>query len=297
MENKNSGGCKLSLILSLISIVLASAAYFCPKKAAQPEQASTFDERVKGTLIDVIKNDPQIITDAISEGLAKKRDEELKNLSQGVMDKRADITKQSIKFGNTNSKNVFYCFFDPLCKHCIDFQKSMLKLIKAKKDVVFHMLPVAVLGDDSINLAKYYFAVAERSTEKALGFIESIVTSENMDKKAIEKALKSVDLSEKDIEASLEESDKKLGSNGQLATNLRLPIVPAIFFSKGGSNAMMVQATSVEQLLAILEAPMVDAPVIPNSTSKVEVPETQADATSEEKASTSDFTETEPSKD
>lgn len=253
MENKNSSCSKLCGIISLAALIMASLAYFYPKKVAEPYSSSTFDEKVKRVMIDVIKQNPQLLMDAMSEGIAKKREDAIKQLSTDVSEKSADISKLSMKFGKMDSKTSIICFFDPLCKHCIEFQKSMLKLTHAKKDVCFKMLPVAVLGEDSVTLAKVYIAVYDKSPEKALTFIEKITSSENeIDKSVIEKALKASGLDNKEIEGMLTESDKKLAENGKLAESLKVPVVPAIFLVKG-KDVSMIQTTETEALLAQIE--------------------------------------------
>ncbi len=255
MENKNSSCCnKLSLFVSLAAIAISASTYFCKSNKVEEKQTdSTLDERVKSIVLDFIKQDPQCITDAIGEGFAKKRDKELDDLSKNVASKYTEIRKQAIMFGKPDSKNIFVCFFDPLCKHCIDFQKTMIKLIKAKKDATFKLLPVGVLGEDSIKLAKYYLAVYAKNPEKALAFIEKIVTSEKADQKAIDSALKDINITADDIKDLLTEGDKQLVSNGMLAEKLKIPVVPATFFMKDGQEAKMVQATGVDQILPLIE--------------------------------------------
>lgn len=254
MENNNcscSLGGKLSIILSVLALIIASAAYFFPKKAVSG-QDTTFDERVKSVMIDTIKQNPQLLTDAIGEGIAKKREDTIKQLSADVLAQKDELAKQSLKFGNAEAKTSLICFFDPMCKHCIEFQKSMVKILKSKKDVGFKMLPVAVLGEDSVTLAKVYIAVYAKSPEKALTFIEKITAEATMDKSAIEKALKAAGLTYKDIEGSLSESDKKLANNGMAAEKLRVPVVPLIVLIKDG-KASMIQATAVDPLIAAIE--------------------------------------------
>ena len=250
---RNSSNCKLSLIISIIALIIASMSYFCPKKATDPLSASTFDEKVKGIIIDTIKQDPQLLMDAMGEGIAKKREAAIGELTNGVLDKSSEITKQSMKFGELSSKTNVVCFFDPLCKHCNDFQRSMTKLVKAKKDVCFKTIPVAVLGDDSVTLAKVYISVYEKSPEKALTFIEKITSLEgDINKSEIEKALKTAGLDPKEIEGMLTDSDKKLIANGKLAEALKIPVVPAIFIVKG-KEVSILQTTGIDQLLAAIE--------------------------------------------
>lgn len=258
MENKN-GSCssccsKVTAILSVLALVIASAAYFCPKKGGEPSSASsTFDEKIKGIVLDVIKENPQLVMDAMGEGMAKKRDEAMNKLSDSVADKSADISNASLKFGRLDSKTSIIAFIDPLDTHCVDFLRSMVKISASKKDVCFKLMPVAVLGEDSITLAKVIIAAYEKGAEKALAFIEKVTAEgSEMDKAAIEKALKAAGLNSKEIEGMMEDTDKKLAENGKIAENLRLPLVPAIFMVKG-KDIKMLQAVEVEPLVAAIE--------------------------------------------
>ncbi|MDR3030983.1 MAG: thioredoxin domain-containing protein [Holosporales bacterium] len=260
MENKGSASCKLGIVISILALIVASAAYFCPRntcfgtrKTSELTVSSTFDEKVKSIVVDLVKQNPQLLMDAMGEGIAKKREDAMKQLHADVLAQKDELEKQSLKFGKSDSKTSVICFFDPLCKHCIEFQKTMSKLIKAKKDVRFNLLPVAVLGEDSIVLAKTYFAVYEKSPDKAATFIDKITEDGSaMDKPAIEKALKSAGLESKEIEGMLEAADKKLAASGAMAEKLRVPVVPAIFIING-SNVNMIQGTGIDDILPLIE--------------------------------------------
>jgi protein-disulfide isomerase len=253
MEGKNFGCCKFGTIISIVALIASIASYLCPKKESAAGADPTFDEKVKRIILDVIKQNPQMLMDAMGEGIAKKREDAVKQLEKDVLDQKTSLLAQSLRFGNSGSDKMVLCFFDPLCKHCIEFQKSMIKIVKSGKNVSFGILPVAVLGDDSVLLAKVYISVYERSVEKAIGFIEAITEyGDSVDKDAIEKALKTVGLSFKEIENALKEADKKLGANGVMAEKMKVPIVPAIFYING-ANSRMIQTTSAEQLDRELE--------------------------------------------
>ena len=258
MDNRNSScgrgcGCKCGVVLSLIALVIAGATYFYPKKTADPCSSSTFDEKVKSIVLDVVKQNPQLLMDAMGEGIAKKREETLKKLVDDVSEKGAEVSKLCLKYGKLDSKTTLTCFFDPLNEHCIEFLRSMVKLVKAKKDVCFKMMPVAVLGDDSILLSRVYIAAYDKNPEKSLTFIDKIVNSDgNMDKAAIEKALKAAGLDNKEIEGMMNDSDKKLIENGKFAESLKIPVVPAIFLHRDG-KVTLLQTTDTEQLIAEIE--------------------------------------------
>jgi protein-disulfide isomerase len=251
MESRGTSCCKLGVAISVLALGVAITAYLCPKKETAV-QDTTLDERVRSTVIDVIKQNPQMLMDAVGEGIARQRVEAAKQLSNDVLAQKAELMKQGIRLGKIDSKVLIICFFDPLCKHCVDFQKSVMKLIEAKKDVEFVLLPVAVLGDDSALFCRVYYALHEKAPDKILKFVKAVVEAETMDKKAIEDALKKVGLESKDIEANLQNGSKKLEENGTLAERLKIPVVPAIFVLKG-NDVQMLQATGVEQVLQAID--------------------------------------------
>jgi protein-disulfide isomerase len=214
---------------------------------------SKFNEKVKEIVVDVVKQDPQLLMDAMGEGISKKREEAVKQLAVEVGAHKTEIDKQCMKFGKLDSKKTIICFFDPLCKHCVEFQKNMVKLIEANKDVCFKLLPVDVLGDDSRTLARVYISAYQESPKQALKFIKEIISKDNeMDKNGIEAALKNAGCDVKKIEDLALEADKRLAENGKLAEELKLPVVPMIFASVGSQIATVLQ-TDAEQLLAALE--------------------------------------------
>ncbi|MDR3224394.1 MAG: thioredoxin domain-containing protein [Holosporales bacterium] len=251
-NNESTGSCKLSIGISILALAAAGASYFAPKKAG-PEDASTFDEKVKCILLDVAKQDPQVFMDAIGEGFAKKKDDAVKQLASEVGTHKDEIDAQCMKFGDLGSKKVIICFFDPLCSHCVEFQQNMLKIIDANKGICFKLMPVGVLGDDSIRLAKVLITLYAAHQDKVLKFINELVNGKGeMDKSAIEEALKKVEVDIKEIEGMMEESDKKLIANGKLAEQLKLPFVPGIF-AVVGAQIVSVQSTDIDQLIGVFD--------------------------------------------
>ena len=257
MENKNMGCskgccCKIAGILSALALIVALGAYFFPRGASSVD-SSTFDEKVKGIILDTVKQNPQLLMNAMSDGIAKQREDEFKQVEKSIGEKKTEIAKQAQKFGKLEAKTSIICFFDPLEKSCIEIQKIMLSVIKSKKDVCFKLLPVAVLGDDSITLAKVYIAAYEKSPEKAISFIEHITSGKgDMDKAAIDSALKAAGLDSKEIEGMMGDCDKKLADNGKLAESLKIPVVPAVFLSQG-SSVTMLRLSSADQLLSVID--------------------------------------------
>ena len=118
------------------------------------------------------------------------------------------------------------------------------------------VLNIGVLRDPRDLLADIDLdAVVKSDTrEEIIKFIESVTSKKgDMDKKAIEASLKAAGLDNKEIEGMMDDCDKKLAENGQLADSMKLPLVPAIFTLKDG-KATMLRLSSAEQLLPAIEA-------------------------------------------
>jgi protein-disulfide isomerase len=255
MEKKGTGSgcCKFTAVVSVLALGGAVvSSYYCYKKCATPPEDSSFDEKVKNVVLDVVKQNPQLLMDAMGEGIARKREDTMKQLAADVLAKKDDLCKLGMKFGKSESKNIVICFFDPLCKHCISFQRSMLKIIQSGADVRFELIPVSVLGEDSVLVAKAYIAVYLKSPGKAAKFIEAVTAEDGtVDKDGMEKALKAAGVDSKDIEKLMADADAKLIENGKAAENLKIPVVPAIFHVKG-QNIQMIQSTDVGQILQVI---------------------------------------------
>ncbi|MDR1488185.1 MAG: thioredoxin domain-containing protein [Holosporales bacterium] len=258
MENRCTNG-KLALGVSIVAFGISVCSYFCPKEtecsclSQKGSEQGGHNDKLKENVIAVIKNNPQAIMDAMGEGMAKKREDTIKKLEKDVVSNKDELTKMGLKFGDTKSKITVLAFVDPVCEHCMNFEQDLVKIVKSKKSVNFVILPVAVIGADSVTLAKVYHAIDEVNPAKTIEFIEVIASSkEPINKNGIEKALKSIGLSYKDIESHLESGDKKIAENGKMAKKLEVPVVPAVFIIDG-NNSVMMQEPSMDGILQAID--------------------------------------------
>jgi protein-disulfide isomerase len=238
---------------------VAIGACFFQKRCTGGSDAA-FQEKVKNVVIDVAKQNPQLLVDAIGEGVSKKREDAIKQMSANVKARMEEIDKHSMKFGETKSTRTVVCFFDPLCKHCIEFQKNMVQMVEKKADVCFKIVPVAILGEMSTKLAKTYIALHEVAPAKTLAFLGAIVkTKGEIKETTIKAAVEEQALKMQEVEGKMLEAEKKLIENDTLAEGLGIPVVPAIFVSTGGEFDM-AQSASQEQLLGMLGLPPKNPP-------------------------------------
>jgi protein-disulfide isomerase len=251
MKNESTSCGKLCFVLPILALVVAVGAYFIPQKLFS-DSGNVSEEKIKEIVFDVARQNPQLLMEAMNEGLIKKREDVIKQLSADITTRIADIDKRCIKFGKEDAQKTIVCFFDPLCKHCIEFQKNMIKIIADKKEVCFKMIPVAVLGNSSTNVAKIYITVQRKAPAKMLKFIEKIVNLDDaVDRDSLEKVLKELDIDPKEIDKLQEDADRQLVENDAFAEDLKIPVVPAIFVSTGKEFSML-QSAGLEPLLEAL---------------------------------------------
>jgi protein-disulfide isomerase len=203
---------------------------------------------MRSLVLEVIKDNPQVVVDAMGEGMSRKRDEEFKKLAKKIGENKNEIDKICMTFGKSASSKVVTCVLDPLCKHCVEFLKSMVKMVTAGHDVCFKLIPVAVLGPDSVMIAKIYAACYKKNSAGALKVINAIVSHQKeINMTVIKQILEKAGFNFSEIETDMTSADADIARNGEFAERIGIPLVPAIVVSTLDGEKF-VQAVSVEQL-------------------------------------------------
>jgi protein-disulfide isomerase len=124
----------------------------------------------------------------------------------------------------------------------------MVKMSTAGHDVCFKLVPVAVLGADSVTIAKVYIACYEKNPVGALKVIDAVANcKKELGKDVIMQILKETGFNPAEIESLMNAADAKIARNGELAERMGIPLVPAVIISTP-NGVKFVQAISVEQI-------------------------------------------------
>ena len=232
----------ISALLSIVACILSTMALLktCDKPcvSVKPTQTATIDDsKIRSAIIDVIKNDPQMLIDAMSAGIAKQRSDMTKQQALEVTKYENEITKASYSLGDKKAKTSVICFFDPLCGGCIEFQKTMVDILQQNKSVLFHLVPVAVLGSKSEELAKIYYEIVAEDSDKLLAFIAEIVK----DPSDVDLALRKISISKSNLSKYNDIADKKMVSNLSLFDKIHATAVPAMFIKSESGNFTSIE--------------------------------------------------------
>jgi protein-disulfide isomerase len=231
MKHGSYSSCgKISCLISFIALAVAIVGYFFPKSAIKESQQED-EEKLKAFFLRAMKENPQAIMAAMSDGINAKKEEEFKKVAENIKNNLKEVNDKSMILGNKDAQKGFICFYDPLCPHCKVFQQSMLQILQGRKDVFFKLLPVAVLGANSIVLAKVIISCYSLAKNKVLAVMQNMLNeSGTLDHDSIIRVLQKAGVDHQAIAQNDTEANAKLMDNGSLAEQLGIPIVPAVLF-------------------------------------------------------------------
>lgn len=236
----------LSIVACAFSITALLKTCNKPCETIKSVQSATANEgKIRSAVIDVIKNDPQMLIDAMSAGIAKQRSDGAKQQALEVNKYKDEIIKASYVVGNKNSETAVICFFDPLCSGCIEFQKEMVHAVVNKKDVCFYLIPVAVLGVNSEELVKFYHEVMEKYPNKLTDFISELVKNPD----DVESVLKKLSIIRSELSKVEDISIKKQTFNLSLFDKIHATAVPAMFIKTKSGNFTAIDEDELSERL------------------------------------------------
>ena len=276
-SNKN----KMPLILALIVIAILGTIFFvcfCKKNtSSNGSQCSIVQEpkkhlfndaqktEIQQILLDTIREKSEQFVNAVNDGMQSQQDKVRQNLQKTATTNNKRLLEASIPLGNIQANVKLVAFIDPLCPHCQNFEKLALSTLQHRQDVVFHLIPMAVLGENSVTVCKALITAAKLSPQKFNNFIKKLVDKYNkLDKGKLSALVKEVGLDAKKFEKELnsEEVHKKLSSNIALAEELKIPGVPTIFVVQENGELQVMPPTDVKDFNKIIDNAKTAKPLI-----------------------------------
>ena len=259
-----SKGCcakKCIMLLAMAACILSVFALNKVNKVCNMKVNDNIEDRIKIEVKEVIIKNPQLILDAISNGLVSKRDNILEQSAINVENNKYEVIKSAIKVGEQNTKFTTICFFDPAGAPCKDALKQIVDIMndnKAGKKMCFYLLPVSILGDKSEKLAKVYYQLQAFDNDKSkklkdktnkLGeFLQEIVK----EGATVDKVLDKIKINKHELKKYEEIAKSNLLKNNELLEKLKISSLPAIFVSNNNSNNKKYEIINKSSLLCNL---------------------------------------------
>ena len=234
------------MILSLTACILSAFALNKVNKMCNTKVNDNIEERIKEEVKDVIEKNPQLILDAISNGLVSKRENILEQSAVNVDNNKSDVIRSAIKVGEHNTKFSTVLFFDPAGTPCKEALKQIVDILndsKAGKKMCFYLIPVSILGDASEELAKVYYKLqafdndkSKKSKDKSNKFgefLQEIVK----DGATVDKVLDKMKINKHELKKYEEIAKSNLSRSNELLEKLKISSLPAIFVSNNNSSS------------------------------------------------------------
>lgn len=248
----------------VLKLLLASAAVFAlsskpekaptlpsPKsalaeKSSKNEKVISFSDEDKAFLEsffeDFLKRRPELVMDALQRAMQKQQEAVRANIEKNAQAALPEIEKSGIILGEAKAPVQLFVFFDPLCPHCQDFEKILSTwFVKDKrKDVSVRLIPVSIMGADSLALSKVFIALSKKHPEMIYEFFEAKNAQDifSLAKKA------KLDVTPKDPEKDPEH--KIIMENVMLGRKIGLTGVPAIFILKPGQQLVSFTGSLID---------------------------------------------------
>jgi protein-disulfide isomerase len=264
---------KIPVVVAVVGIaILIGILFICFNKknmspgASQCSTAKTSSKKllfnsdqkaeIQQILFDTIREKSQLFIGAVNEGMQSQQDKVRQDIQKAATTHSKRLLDASIPLGNPQANVRLVAFIDPLCPHCQVFETMALSILQQRQDVVFHLIPIAILGEDSAIVSKAVIAAAKLSPQKFNLFIKKLVEKySKLNKAKLGSLVKEAGLDAKKFEKELnsKEVHEKLTSNTALAEELKLPGVPAIFAIQGNGEFVVVPPTDAKDFGKIID--------------------------------------------
>jgi protein-disulfide isomerase len=237
--------CDVKLAYILIVILFIVCGLICCKRCSDKMIAKWIDENPKAILDSVQK-----FVEAEQSKAQEQQTQVADSYIRDNMSTIADETNTGV--ANPNGKKIIVEFYDYNCGYCKMAARAIKEIIDADKDVKVIFREYPILSEMSLTAAQYSIAVAIAEPKKFEVFHENLFSGSAQSLQGIKDALNksgiSVDKIEKTLKSKKDDIEKRINSNREIASSLRLGGTPA-FIVNGRLVPGYIDAEQMKSLL------------------------------------------------
>eukprot|EP01037_Dinobryon_pediforme_P014768 gene14768-14898_t len=155
-----------------------------------------------------------------------QQDKMRSDMEKAATDMKDKLMTSGITLGSAKPDAHLIAFFDPMCPHCHDFYRLAADLVEKRRDLAIHIIPVAILGPNSVAMAKILLATSQQGVDKMNTFFLKFInkTAEIDRAKLLQMAKDSgIDVVKMEKDELAEATEKTLVSLTQLAEQMKIP--------------------------------------------------------------------------
>ena len=254
-------GSPSNIIATIIvsAAVAAGTGYFMTKSSCDGKASfsETQKQEIQKVLIDFLREKPDAFIGAVNEGVQAQQDKlrvEIEKSANVVKDK---ILTSSIVLGNPQADIGFAAFVDPMCPHCHEFIKLAFALVQKRQDISISVIPVAILGPNSVAMARVMLAASLQGADKFKAFMEKFVEkSGELDRAKLLGLAKEagLDVAKLEKDETSEASSKTLEDNVKTFDSIKAAGVPTVFGGKKSGDLMMIPPMDVDNFSKLIDS-------------------------------------------
>ncbi|MCX7338341.1 MAG: thioredoxin domain-containing protein [Alphaproteobacteria bacterium] len=229
-------------------------------------------QEIQDIVIKVIKEKPDLIMTALNDGMQAQQDKLRIDMEKDASAMKDKLLQSSIVIGNPKADVRLLAFIDPMCPHCGEFLRISNALLLKRQDLAIHLIPIAMLGANSVALSKMMLAASGQNVDKMKTFFlkfgekaGEIDQRPKLLKLAKESGL---DVDQLEKAETAPETEKQLESNTKLAETLKIPGVPTVFGIYASGKMSIIPPTDLENFNTLIDTIKADKPIEASLASK-----------------------------
>ncbi len=188
-------------------------------------------QEIQNIFLELIREKPELFMGAMNEGMQAQQDKLRIDMEKSATDMKDKLIAAGVSLGSPQAEVHMIAFTDPMCPHCHEFHKVVNALLQKRQDVIIHVIPIAILGPNSVAMSKILLASAKQGPDKMNAFFTKFINkTADIDRAKLLQMAKDcgIDVAKMEKDELAEETEKTLISHTQLAEQIKIPGVPTI---------------------------------------------------------------------
>ena len=219
-----------AIYVSILALIVAVAALVMCIMCCSGQKANPAVVSEEGVMA-VLKNNPQMIVDALQQAEIKRQQEAVMQAKKMIAENIEQINnyEASPVIGNEDGDITVVEFFDFACGYCHRLAPTLLNILNKNDDVRLVLKPLFFLSPQSQYAAKALYAANEQG--KAKEFYKNVMENPGQltEAKIDELAVKAgVDLEKMKADMNSEKVSKAMSDTAALAEKIRITGVPTL---------------------------------------------------------------------
>jgi protein-disulfide isomerase len=214
-------------------------------------------QEIQDIFLQMIREKPDMFIGAVNDAMQAQQDKLRVDMEKAATDMKDKLLTNGVTLGSAKAEAHLVAFFDPMCPHCHDFYRLAAALVEKRHDLAIHIIPVAILGPNSVAMAKILLATSQQGVDKMSAFfLKFINKTAEIDRAKLLQLAKDagIDVAKMEKDELSETTEKTLVSFTQLAEQIKIPGVPTIFGLQKDGKLVVVPPMDIDGFNKVIDS-------------------------------------------